>query len=42
MQSPQMLMVSGIGPAAALEKLNIPVVVDSPAVGQNMQVRRPS
>ncbi|KAI8630065.1 GMC oxidoreductase [Xylariaceae sp. FL1651] len=35
--SPQLLMVSGIGPAAALEELGIPVVADRPGVGQNMQ-----
>ncbi|RAK98988.1 GMC family oxidoreductase [Aspergillus ibericus CBS 121593] len=36
-QSPQLLMVSGIGPSALLEKYDIPVLVDSPGVGQNMQ-----
>ena len=35
--SPQLLMVSGIGPAATLQGLNIPVVADRPAVGQGMQ-----
>lgn len=35
-QSPQLLMVSGVGPAAALQKYNIPVVADRPGVGQNM------
>jgi choline dehydrogenase len=35
-RSPQMLMVSGVGPAATLQKLNIPVVADRPGVGQNM------
>ena len=35
--SPQLLMVSGIGPAAALQELNIPVVADRPGVGRNMQ-----
>ena len=35
--SPQLLMVSGIGPAEQLEKFNIPVVADRPGVGQNMQ-----
>ncbi len=38
-QSPQLLIVSGIGPAATLKSLNIPVVVNSAGVGQNMQVR---
>ncbi|CAG8888838.1 unnamed protein product [Penicillium egyptiacum] len=35
--SPQLLMVSGVGPAAHLEKLGIPVVANRPGVGQNMQ-----
>lgn len=35
--SPQLLMVSGVGPAAHLEKLGIPIVADRPGVGQNMQ-----
>ncbi len=35
-QSPQLLMVSGIGPKATLDKYNIPVLVDLPGVGQNM------
>lgn len=38
-QSPQLLMVSGVGPAASLIKNNIPVVADRPGVGQNMWVR---
>jgi len=38
-QSPQILMVSGVGPAALLQEHNIPVVADRPGVGQNMQVR---
>lgn len=36
-QSPQLLMVSGIGPAAQLQKHSIPVLADRPGVGQNMQ-----
>lgn len=35
-QSPQLLMVSGIGPKESLEKHGIPVVADRPGVGQNM------
>lgn len=35
--SPQLLMVSGVGPAAKLNQLNIPVVADRPGVGENMQ-----
>ena len=35
-QSPQLLMVSGIGPKDTLSKYNIPVVKDLPGVGLNM------
>jgi choline dehydrogenase-like flavoprotein len=35
--SPQLLMLSGIGPAAALSALGIAVVADAPGVGQNLQ-----
>jgi choline dehydrogenase-like flavoprotein len=35
--SPQLLMYSGIGPAAGLAPLGIPVEVDLPYVGQNLQ-----
>ncbi|KAH6663649.1 glucose-methanol-choline oxidoreductase [Halenospora varia] len=35
--SPQLLLVSGVGPAATLNSLNIPVVADRPGVGQNME-----
>ena len=35
-QSPQLLMVSGIGPKAVLQQYNISVVKDLPGVGQNM------
>ncbi|KAF2715243.1 GMC oxidoreductase [Pleomassaria siparia CBS 279.74] len=34
--SPQLLLLSGIGPAAHLKKFKIPVVVDSPGVGQQV------
>ncbi len=34
--SPQLLMLSGIGPGAALSQLGIPVVQDLPGVGQNL------
>ncbi|MGL4279041.1 MAG: GMC family oxidoreductase [Albidovulum sp.] len=34
--SPQLLMLSGIGPAGHLRDLGIPVVADSPQVGQNL------
>jgi choline dehydrogenase-like flavoprotein len=37
--TPQLLKLSGIGPAAELKKLGIPVVVDLPGVGQNLQDR---
>jgi choline dehydrogenase-like flavoprotein len=37
--TPQLLMLSGIGPAAALKALDIPVLVDLPGVGQNLQDR---
>jgi len=35
-QSPQLLMVSGVGPKATLEQHAIPVVKDLPGVGQSM------
>jgi len=35
--SPQLLMLSGIGPKDQLEPLGIPMVVDSPGAGQNMR-----
>ncbi len=36
-QSPQLLQLSGIGPADVLEKCGISVVADRPAVGGNLQ-----
>ncbi|MBI4997455.1 MAG: GMC family oxidoreductase N-terminal domain-containing protein [Rhodocyclales bacterium] len=36
-QSPQLLMLSGIGPADGLQALGIPVIHNSPQVGQNLQ-----
>jgi choline dehydrogenase-like flavoprotein len=36
-QSPQLLMVSGVGPSAQLAEYDIPVVADLQGVGQNMQ-----
>lgn len=35
--SPQTLMLSGIGPADELKKLGIPVLVNLPGVGENLQ-----
>jgi choline dehydrogenase len=37
LNSPQLLQLSGIGPAAHLKTLGIDVAVDSPAVGRHMQ-----
>jgi choline dehydrogenase len=37
--SPQLLMLSGIGPAAHLAQFGIPLVVDNPDVGSNLQDR---
>lgn len=36
LQSPQLLMVSGVGPRSILEQHRIPVVKDLPGVGQSM------
>ena len=35
--SPQILQLSGVGPRALLEKHGIPVIVDLPGVGRNLQ-----
>ena len=37
--TPQLLMLSGIGPRATLERFGIPVRADLPSVGQNLQDR---
>jgi choline dehydrogenase len=37
LQSPQLLQLSGVGPAALLRPLGIPVVHDLPGVGENLQ-----
>src|SRR5262249_4568536 len=34
--SPALLMRSGVGPAAKLNQLGVPVVLDKPAIGQNL------
>lgn len=36
-QSPQLLQLSGVGPAALLGRHGVPVVADSPGVGANLQ-----
>ncbi|KAI8958390.1 putative GMC oxidoreductase [Daldinia sp. FL1419] len=35
--TPQILLLSGVGPADELKKHNIPVIVDLPGVGRNLQ-----
>ena len=35
--SPQLLKLSGVGPAAELARLGLPVVADRPGVGENLQ-----
>ena len=39
-QSPKLLQLSGIGPAALLSSLGVPVVFDSPNVGRNLREHR--
>lgn len=36
-QSPQLLQLSGVGPAALLKTMGIPMVADAPEVGENLQ-----
>lgn len=36
-QSPHLLMLSGIGPGQHLHDVGVPVLIDRPAVGQNLQ-----
>jgi choline dehydrogenase len=35
--SPQLLLLSGVGPAAQLQALGLPVALDRPGVGENLQ-----
>src|SRR5438270_8601196 len=37
LNTPKLLLLSGIGPAAQLQKFGIPVVVELPGVGENLQ-----
>jgi choline dehydrogenase len=37
LNSPQLLMLSGVGPAAHLREMGVPVALDVPAVGENLQ-----
>ena len=37
LDSPRLLLLSGVGPAADLQRLGVPVVVDLPGVGQDLQ-----
>lgn len=36
LETPRLLMLSGVGPRAELERHGIPVVLDAPAIGQNL------
>jgi choline dehydrogenase-like flavoprotein len=35
--SPHILLLSGVGPAASLTRLGMPLVLDLPGVGQNLR-----
>lgn len=37
LNSPQILLLSGIGPKETLDKYNIPTIKELPGVGQNLQ-----
>lgn len=37
LNSPRLLQISGVGPAALLDRLGAPVVLDLPGVGENLQ-----
>ncbi|CAB3220418.1 unnamed protein product [Arctia plantaginis] len=37
LNSPQILLLSGVGPRETLDKFNIPTIMDLPGVGQNLQ-----
>lgn len=37
LETPKLLMLSGVGPREELTKFNIPVVLESPGIGQNLQ-----
>lgn len=37
LQTPQLLMLSGVGPGARLQRHGVPVVADLPGVGENLQ-----
>jgi choline dehydrogenase len=37
LETPKLLMLSGVGPAEQLTEFKLPVVLDQPAIGQNLQ-----